>query len=130
MKKISELAFLWGIGGSLYYGIEMLYRGFSHWTMFLLGGICVVFMGKQGEWCDWKYPLWKQWLHCTLFVMCAEFFTGIIVNKWMKWDVWDYSDRRFQLFGQTCLLFIGLFSILCIFGIKLSEYILVKMYKH
>ena len=35
MKKISEYLFLWGIGGWIYYTLEILFRGFSHWSMFV-----------------------------------------------------------------------------------------------
>ena len=43
MKKWSENLFLWALGGSLYYGFEVFFRGFSHWSMFVLGGICLLF---------------------------------------------------------------------------------------
>ena len=43
MKKISEYLFLWGIGGWIYYSLEIIFRGFSHWSMFVLGGICMMF---------------------------------------------------------------------------------------
>ena len=50
MKKLSEYLFLGTLGGALYYGFEIIFRGFSHWTMFLLGGLCLVFYctGKDG----------------------------------------------------------------------------------
>ena len=35
MKKISEYLFLWGIGGWIYYSLEIIFRGFSHWSMFV-----------------------------------------------------------------------------------------------
>ena len=37
--------FLFVLGGSLYYMIEILYRGYSHWTMFMAGGIIFLFAG-------------------------------------------------------------------------------------
>lgn len=123
-KKISETLFLGVLGGSIYYTIEMVFRGFSHWSMFLLGGLSMVFFGQQGIWTEWKDPLWKQVLRCTLFVTAGEFITGIIVNKWMKWEVWDYSDQPFQLFGQICVPFIILFSGLCVIGIFIAGYVL------
>lgn len=43
MKKISEYLFLWGIGGWIYYSLEIIFRGFSHWSMFVLGGMYDVF---------------------------------------------------------------------------------------
>ena len=37
------------IGGLLYTWIEMLWRGYTHWTMFLLGGGCFVVLGLLNE---------------------------------------------------------------------------------
>ena len=53
MKKISEYLFLWGIGGWIYYTLEILFRGFSHWSMFVLGGICMMFFSYQGQQVHW-----------------------------------------------------------------------------
>lgn len=124
MRKFTEYVFLWTVGGILYYAIEMIYRGHSHWTMFFLGGICLLFFAIQQKAVEWKDSLWKQAGRCTLFVTCSEFTTGIVVNKWLKWDVWDYSDQPFQLFGQICPLFIFFFSILSIIGIIFSGYLM------
>ncbi|WP_461810145.1 putative ABC transporter permease [Faecalimonas sp.] len=117
MKKISEYLFMWALGGTLYYTFEVFFRGFSHWTMFVLGGICVVFCVWQGMTVKWKDPLWIQILRCTIFVVSSEFITGIIVNKWFKWYVWDYTDQPFQLFGQICVPFAIIFSGLCALSI-------------
>lgn len=128
-KKLSESFVLWTIGGTIYYMIEVLFRGFSHWSMFVLGGICMVFFGKQGLWTEWEDPIWKQVLRCTLFITAGEFITGIFVNKLMKWDVWDYSDQPMNLFGQICMPFVILFSGLCVIGLFLSGYLLHWIYK-
>ena len=124
MKKFYEYLFLWVLGGSLYYTFEVIFRGFSHWSMFVLGGICMMFFAWQGMGTEWKDPLWVQVPRCTLFVTAGEFLTGIIVNKWLHWDVWDYSDQPFNLFGQICLPFIIIFSGLCVLGIILSGYMM------
>ena len=61
-------------------------------------------------------------LRCTVLQLTSgEFITGIFVNKWMQWNVWDYSDQPFQLFGQICLPFTILFSGLCALGIFLPH---------
>ena len=104
MKKVSEYLFLWALGGTVYYSLEMVFRGFSHWTMFVLGGICLVFFTVQGQMLHWEDPMWRQILRCTIFVVSAEFITGIIVNKWFQLAIWDYSTMPLQLFGQICLL--------------------------
>lgn len=123
-KKLLEYGFLWLVGGSFYYSFEMVFRGFSHWSMFVLGGVCLMFIAYQGRAVNWQEPLWKQIIRCTLFVIASEFITGIIVNKWFQLAVWDYSDQPFQLFGQICLPFAVIFSGLCALGILLSGYLL------
>lgn len=127
-KVISEYLFLWAAGGSIYYCVELVFRGFSHWSMFILGGICFVFFGVQGRMVRWSDPLWRQLLRCTIFVTAAEFITGIIVNGWMGLQVWDYSRMPFQIFGQICLSFTIIFSGLCALGIFLSAYLMHWLY--
>ena len=78
MKKLSEYLFLWTLGGILYYSFEMLFRGFSHWSMFLLGGLCFLFFWLQGHWVNWSDPMWIQVIRCTIFITACEFTTGII----------------------------------------------------
>lgn len=128
MKKLSEYLFLWAVGGCLYYGFEILFRGFSHWSMFVLGGVCLVFFTVQGRMVHWEDPLWRQVLRCIVFVTSMEFITGIIVNKWLHLAVWDYSRLPFQLFGQICLQFTVIFSGLCAAGILLGGYLLYWFY--
>ena len=127
-KKISKYLFFRCLGRSIYYGLEILFRGFSHWSMFVLGGICFLFFYIQGRVLSFQEPLWRQILRCMIFVTAMEFLTGLIVNKWLCWEVWDYSDLPFQLFGQICLPFAIIFSGLCAIGIILSGYIAWGIY--
>ena len=123
-KRILEYLFLWFLGGILYYLIEIIFRGFSHWSMFILGGICMVFFALQGRRNGWSSPLWIQVLRCTFFITVCEFITGMIVNKWLNLNVWDYSNQPFHLYGQICLPFMILFSGLATVGIILCGYLL------
>ena len=123
-KRMKEYFSLWGIGGALYYSFEVIFRGYSHISMFILGGFCMMFFAFQGRSSNWKEPLWKQVLRCSIFVTAGEFITGIIVNKWLHLKVWDYSDQPFQLWGQICLPFAIIFSGLCTLGIIGSGYFL------
>ena len=116
LKRLFEYGILWVIGGTLYYTIEVLFRGFSHWTMFVLGGICMMFFAFQG----FSEPLWKQVMRSVIFVTACEFITGLIVNKYLGWNVWDYSNMPFHVWGQICLPFTLLFAFLCVGGIWLS----------
>ena len=128
-KRLLEYVFLWAIGGALYYAFEIIFRGYSHWSMFVLGGICMAFFAFQGRSSRWREPLWIQIIRCTVFVLAGEFITGLIVNKWLDIGVWDYSDQPFHLFGQICLPFAVIFSGLCAAGILLDGYLLHWIFK-
>ena len=73
--------------------------------MFVLGGVCFVFFQVQARMLRWQDPMWRQVLRCAVFVTALEFITGIIVNKWLRLEVWDYTDMPFQILGQVCLPF-------------------------
>ena len=53
MKKLLlhlyRLFILFLIGGIAYMGIEMLWRGRTHWTMGIVGGLCFVLIGLINE---------------------------------------------------------------------------------
>lgn len=87
-----------------------------------------MFFAWQGQMTRWQDPLWLQVVRCTVFVLAGEFLTGIIVNKWFRLEVWDYSDQPMQLFGQICLPFAIIFSGLCAVGILLDGYLLHWLY--
>lgn len=124
-----KYAILLFIGGFLYYGIEILWRGYSHWTMFLLGGICFIYAGIQNENISWNIPLWKQILNVDIFVLTLEFITGCIVNIWLKLNIWDYSNLKYNILGQSSLLFAFLFLPLCFIAIILDDYIRYWFFK-
>lgn len=123
MQTFSKYLFLGSVGGAIYYFFEILFRGYSHWTMFLLGSICFLFCGIQNKGNRYVEPLWRQVLECDIFVVSCEFITGIIVNKLLGWNVWDYSHVPLNLWGQICLPFAALFAVLCLFGILLDEWL-------
>ncbi|MFQ8839797.1 MAG: hypothetical protein ACLR8P_01400 [Clostridium fessum] len=92
MKKlVSKYLFLFVVGGLLYVLIEHLWRGFSHWTMFALGGACFVILGLINEIILWQMPLWQQMLIGAAGITVLEFLSGCVVNLWLDWHVWDYS---------------------------------------
>ena len=112
------------IGGRVYTWIELLWRGFTHWTMFILGGGCFVIMGLLNEYkFSWKMSLLKQSLISAVVIIVFEFITGCIVNLWLGWDVWDYSNLPFNLLGQICLYYFLLWIPLSAVGIILDDWI-------
>ncbi len=110
--------------GASYYIIEILFDGTSHWSMFLLGGVCGVGIGLLNEQrLTWDMPLWKQVLYGECIVLPLEFITGCIVNLWLKLNVWDYSGLPFNILGQSSLLFALLFIPVILLAILTDDYI-------
>lgn len=127
MKKLAVYLLTGALGGVLYYGIELLYRGYSHMSMFLLGGAVFLFCGLQGRAVWWQDSLGIQLIRCAVFITATEFATGVIVNKWMELSIWDYTQLPLNLWGQVCLPFIMIFTGLCMIAIPISGYFLYWM---
>jgi len=121
--KLFKYFFLWLIGGLVYYYIEILYRGHSHWTMFCLGGICFICMGIFNEIWSWDTPLWKQMLFGGITTTLFEFVVGCLVNLCLDWNVWDYSHLPFNILGQVSLVFTFIWCGLSLIGIILDDWI-------
>lgn len=123
-----EFILFW-IGGAIYYLIEILWDGKSHWTMFVLGGLCFVIMGLLNEYkFSWKESLLKQSVISAAVITIFEFITGCIVNIWLGWNVWDYSELPFNLFDQICLYFSLLWIPLSMTGIIIDDWIRYGLY--
>lgn len=123
MKNIGKTFFLFLAGGLMYLGIETLWRGYSHWSMFLLGGACFVLCGLLNEGFPWQMPLLLQMLAGSVLITMLEFLTGCVVNLWLGWNVWDYTRLRFQLLGQISLKFSLVWFVLSGIAIFLDDWI-------
>ena len=123
MKRYHKEIILWLIGGLLYIGIELTWRGYSHWTMFILGGLCFILLGRINEVIPWDMPLWLQVLIGMAIITGLEFFTGCIVNLWLGWNVWDYSNVPLNVFGQICPLYMLFWIPISLMGIILDDYL-------
>lgn len=123
MKQLFKYLILWIIGGITYYIIELLYRGCSHWTMFILGGICFLALGLINEIIEWSTPLYKQMLMGSCIITVLEFITGCIVNLLLDWNVWDYSNLPLNILGQICPQFFIIWIPISTFGIIIDDYI-------
>ncbi|WP_283607544.1 putative ABC transporter permease [Faecalispora anaeroviscerum] len=123
MKAFGKGILLFLVGGLIYFWLEVLWRGYSHWSMFLLGGLCFVLCGLINEVVSWDMPLLLQMLISALMITALEFLTGCIVNLWLGWQVWDYSKLRFQLLGQISLQSSVIWFLLSSVGIVLDDWI-------
>ena len=127
-SKIKKYEFLFFVGATIYVVIEKLYRGYSHWTMFLLGGICFIALGLINEVLPWDMPLLLQMFIGGMIITVLEFITGCVVNLWLRWDVWDYSELPFNLWGQISLFSSIVWVGLSLVGIVLDDFIRWKFF--
>ena len=127
-SKIKKYEFLFFVGATIYVVIEKLYRGYSHWTMFLLGGICFIALGLINEVLPWDMPLLLQMFIGGMIITVLEFITGCVVNLWLGWNVWDYSELPFNLWGQISLFSSIVWVGLSLVGIVLDDLIRWKWF--
>ena len=122
MKYFIKYLILLLVGGTAYYYIEILARGFSHWTMFIVGGICFILIGIINEITP-KMSLLKQMLLSAVIITVVEFIAGCILNIWLEMNIWDYTDEIGNILGQICPKHTFYWFLLSSVGIVLDDYI-------
>ena len=100
------------VGAAGYGLIEILWRGYTHWTMLVTGGICLLVLYKAFEMLRGGKLIIKCLLG-GLIITTAELFIGMIVTVELGLDVWDYSEMPMNLYGQICLLYSFFWTLLC-----------------
>ena len=91
---------LFSAGGCAYMGLELLWRGWSHGSMFFAGGTCFMLLGKLGQVA--QNPLTRALVGSGI-ITGVEFLAGLLVNR--SYAVWDYRDMPLNVKGQICLPF-------------------------
>ncbi len=104
MKKISVYPICFLCGSILYPIIELIFRGRTHISMSILGGICLCAIYFVHLSLGQGHLLFKAFLSSVLITQ-LELICGLIVNVALSLSVWDYSHQAFNLSGQICPLF-------------------------
>lgn len=118
--KIWKLCILFYTGGAAYLTLELLFRGRSHGSMFLAGGLCFLLIGHLGN-VQPRLPLAARAVTGAGIVTMVELAAGMIVNR--GYEVWDYRQLPGDFMGQICpafsilwipvsLMAIGLYAVL------------------
>lgn len=94
--------YLFAVGGSIYTTLELLWRGWSHWSMFALGGGCFLAIGTLGRRFP-KLPLGGRAVLGSGICTAGELLTGLALNR--DYTIWDYRQLPFNFRGQICLPF-------------------------
>ena len=99
------------IGGGAYVGLELLWRGRSHPSMFASGGVSFLLLGKIR---DTGLPLWLKPVAGAAAITAVELGTGLLLNR--DYHIWDYRAVPGNFRGQICLPFSLLWIPLSVLG--------------
>ena len=111
-EKVLELT-VFILGGWAYAMMEILFRGYTHWTMVLTGGACILTLYIMSDWLL-SQPIVVAALAGAIIITLYELGVGIVVNLKLEWNVWDYSGIPGNLLGQICPQFFILWLLLSV----------------
>lgn len=124
LKRINQLVAIFLFSGAVYVMIELLYRGFSDWSMFVLAGFLgiVISLVNNNIIMSYDSEFCVQVLFCTLCCIAGEYLVGITLNS--DFHIWDYRNLPFTFGdGQLNLFFCGAWMLICTISIPLLDYI-------
>ena len=110
--KLSQLLFSFLMGYFCYSLVEIVLRGYTHWTMCLTGGFAMAILYAINS--RRTMTLIRSCALGTLLITAIELTVGIFDNIIMHWNVWDYSDLwdryayPFRHSGSCCVSLQGL----------------------
>lgn len=122
--KIWKQAILFYLGGSAYMGLELLWRGHTHGSMFVAGGTCFLLIGLLNRLRS-RLPLLLRAVAGAGIVTMVELGIGLLVNR--NYEVWDYRGRPGNFLGQICPLFSLLWIPVSLFALALHGFLSHRM---
>lgn len=99
-------------GGFMYCAIELIYRGHTHPSMFVTGGLALLWVGGLDSFFRKTPPLLVQMLLGGGIITLLEFGCGLVMNVWLRLRVWDYSKLPFNIMGQICPMYFFLWVLI------------------
>lgn len=103
-REVLRDLIIFTIFGIIYICIEILWRGYTHFTMFIIGGLCGIIIGHFDEYTP-DMPLIVQMVLGSLVITLIEFISGYILNIVLGLNIWDYSNVPMNYLGQICVPF-------------------------
>jgi hypothetical protein len=112
LQHLVEAPFVLLFGGVVYYSLELLWRGRSHWSMALCGALCFWFLYRLNRAYP-RVPMTLRALTGATVITLVELLAGCLLNLVLRLDVWDYSEMPFHFMGQICIPYSLLWFLLC-----------------
>ena len=121
MSRIVTDTFVFSFGYAAYSLIELAYRKYTHYTMGIAGGFCLLILYRLYKYFP-RLSTLKKCVLGSLVITMAELIFGILLNICLNLKIWDYSAMPFNLLGQICPLFSFFWLLLCIPVCHLTKY--------
>mgnify|MGYP004623374607 CR=1 FL=1 len=118
--KVWKNAVLFYIGGMVYVLLELLWRRWSHGSMFLVGGGCFLLIGMLSQ-MQPEMPGVMQAVLGACMVTAVELVSGLIINRVLDLGVWDYSGLPYNLWGQVCMSYFFLWILVSFLALELHR---------
>lgn len=118
--KLAKQISLFLTGGSGYVLLELCWRGWSHGSMFLAGGVCFLLLGTLDK-VKPRLPLPFRALAGAGIITMVELLAGLIFNR--DYRVWDYRSLPLNFGGQICLRFCLLWIPISLAAMVLYRYL-------
>lgn len=128
-KKTIPLFIIFNVSGLIYVCLELLWRGRSHWTMYLCAGLCGLVMAAINDnllkfKTDFRIQVIVSAIICTL----TEFLFGLAFNG--DFTIWDYRNTFGTLHflgDQVNILFLGVWALISIFALPFLDWMQWKL---
>lgn len=127
MKKLQynlvKYYILFCVGFCTYSIIEILFRGYTYFTMGITGGIAFLIIDQINNKISWDLDLLIQGIIGSTVVTFLEFMIGIFCLRNNLSPMWDYSSMPLNYNGIICLPFSIIWIFVSILGIWIADLI-------
>lgn len=113
---------MFALGAAVYPVVELVWRGRTHWTMSLTGGLCTLLIHLCNRRMKSSGLAARCGAGCAVITL-TEFAVGCVVNRMLGWNVWDYSGAPLNILGQICPLYCGFWFVLSLPVLAISSWL-------
>ena len=85
------------IMGCVYTNIEMIFRGYTHPSMIIVGGLCGMLAGLINDITP-EMKMYKQCILSAIIITIIEYISGYILNKRTNFAYIQFGMGIFKLF--------------------------------
>lgn len=126
MPQIKKILTIFSIGAVCYSALEILWRGFTHWSMSLAGGVCMCGIYTINDKMK-KINRMEKCALCTMLITTVEFLFGVVFNLILRMNIWDYSRFKYNIMGQVCLIYSFLWFVVSFPALRICDYLKKNM---